>query len=156
MNQQTENRILAGIAALFGVYILIRAYNLPITVDEASTAINHVPRLVVDTLFYEREANPNNHILNTLLIKITTGIFGWHHFIVRLPVLIGGALYAWAAIQLSRRISSFSPVRILALLLFFGNPYMLEFFSFARGYGLAAGLLAVSVEMACRFFDTQN
>ena len=33
---------------------------------------------------------------------------------------------------------------------------MLEFFSFARGYGLAAGLLAVSVEMACRFFDTQN
>jgi hypothetical protein len=156
MNQQTENRILAGIAALFGVYIVIRAYNLPITVDEASTAINHVPRLVVDTLFYEREANPNNHILNTLLIKITTGIFGWHHFVVRLPVLIGGALYAWAAIQLSRRISSFSPVRILALLLFFGNPYMLEFFSFARGYGLAAGLLAVSVEMACRFFDTQN
>ncbi|MFM8489544.1 MAG: hypothetical protein ACKOCH_24685, partial [Bacteroidota bacterium] len=27
---------------------------------------------------------------------------------------------------------------------------------FARGYGLAAGLLAVAVEMACRFFDTQD
>ncbi|MFM7155831.1 MAG: hypothetical protein ACKOZV_17050, partial [Bacteroidota bacterium] len=135
MNQQTENRILAAIIAVFGAYIAIRAFRLPITVDEASTAINHVPRLVVDTLFYEREANPNNHILNTLLIKTMTGIFGWHHFVVRLPVLIGGAMYAWAALHLSKRIASGSIIRIFALLMFFGNPYLLEFFSFARGYG---------------------
>lgn len=156
MNQQTENRILAAIVALFGVYIAVRAFRLPVTVDEASTAINHVPRLVVDTLFYEREANPNNHILNTLLIKLMTGIFGWHHFVVRIPVLIGGAMYAWAALHLSKRMATGSMIRIFALLMFFGNPYLLEFFSFARGYGLAAGLLAVAVEMACRFFDTQD
>jgi hypothetical protein len=156
MNKQTENRILGLIVALFGVYITVRAFRLPITVDEASTAINHVPRLVVDTLFYEREANPNNHILNTLLIKMMTGIFGWHHFIVRLPVLMGAALYAWAALQLSKRMANGTMLRIFALLMFFGNPYLLEFFSFARGYGLAAGLLAAAVEMACRFFDTQD
>ena len=92
MNQKIENWVLNGITALFCLYILLRAWLLPITVDESATAINHVPRLVFDTLTYQREANPNNHILNTILIKIFTGIFGWHHLVVRIPVLMGSFL----------------------------------------------------------------
>ncbi|MBL7826341.1 MAG: hypothetical protein JNJ57_06905 [Saprospiraceae bacterium] len=153
MNQRTENWILGSILAVFGSYIVLRAFILPITVDEAATAINHVPRLAFDTLFFQKEANPNNHILNTLLIKIFTGIFGWHHFVFRLPVLIGGGLYAWASWKLVLKMSSNSWIRIFSIAMLFGNPYMLEFFSLGRGYGLAAGLMTVALYQAWLFME---
>jgi hypothetical protein len=156
MNQKIENWLLGGISAAFCLYILLRAWLLPITVDESATAINHVPRLVFDTLTYQREANPNNHILNTILIKIFTGIFGWHHLVVRIPVLMGGFLYAWASGRLVRKLSDQSWIRIFAMLMLFGNPYLLEFFSFARGYGLAVGLMTAALWFAWRFFDTND
>lgn len=156
MNQKLENRLLYAILALAGIYVAVRAWLLPITVDEASTALNHVPRRVVDTLLFETDTNPNNHILNTLLIKIATGLFGWHQFVVRIPVLIGACLYGWASLQLVRLISGNSWVRIFSLLLMLGNPYLLEFFSFARGYGLAAGLITMAIWQAWRFFQTNE
>lgn len=156
MNQKIENWVMGGIAAVFCLYILLRAWLLPITVDESATAINHVPRLVFDPLTYQREANPNNHILNTILIKIFTGIFGWHQFVVRLPVLIGGFLYAWASVHLARRMSDQSWVRLFALVMLFGNPYLLEFFSLARGYGLAAGLMTCALWQAWRYLESDD
>ena len=156
MNQKIENWVLGTIAAVFCIYILLRAWWLPVTVDESSSAINHVPRLVFDTLLYQKEANPNNHILNTILIKIFAGIFGWHHLVLRLPVLIGGFLYAWASLHLVRKISVQPWVRIFALAMLFGNPYLLEFFSLARGYGLAAGLMTVALWQAWRFLESND
>jgi len=156
MNQKIENRVLGGIALAFGLYVVLRAWMLPVTVDEAATAINHVPRLVFDTLFYKNEANPNNHILNTLLIKICTGIFGWHHFVLRMPVLIGAFFYAWASMHLVRKIAENTYVRVFALLLLFGNPYLLEFFSLARGYGLAAGLMTAALWQAWCFLESNE
>ncbi len=156
MNQKVENRVLVGIVAAFGLYVVLRAWILPVTVDEAATAINHVPRLVFDTLFYDREANPNNHILNTILIKICTGIFGWHHFVLRMPVMMGAFFYAWASLHLVRKISVQPYIRIFALLLLFGNPYLLEFFSLARGYGLAAGLMTAGLWHAWRFLESNE
>lgn len=152
-NPKLENRILYAILAMTGLYVAIRAWLLPITVDEASTALMQVPRRVVDTLLFETDNTPNNHILNTLLIKITTGMFGWHQFVVRIPVLLGALLYGWASLQLVRAISPSFRVRLLALLLMLGNPYLLEFFSFARGYGLAAGLMTMAIWQAWRFFS---
>lgn len=156
MNQKIENWVLQGLVALFCLYILVRAWVLPITVDESATAINHVPRLVFDTLTYDSEANPNNHILNTILIKIFTGIFGWHHFVVRLPVFLGGLLYGWTALHLVRKLSNQSWVRVFALLMLLGNPYMLEFFSLARGYGLAAGLMTYALWQSWNFLETND
>ena len=156
MNQKIERWVLGGIAAVFCLYILLRAWLLPVTVDESATAINHVPRLVFDTLTYQLEANPNNHILHTLLIKTFVGIFGWHHFVLRLPVLIGGFLYAWASVQLVRKISDQAWLRVFSLMLLLGNPYLLEFFSLARGYGLAAGLMTVALWHAWRFYESND
>jgi hypothetical protein len=156
MNQKIENWVLGGLSVLFLVYVALRAWLLPITVDESSTVFNHVPRLVFDTLTFEKEANPNNHILNTLLIKLFTGIFGWRHEIVRLPVFIGACLYAWASSQLVCKLSDNSWVRIFALLMLFGNPFLLEFFSLARGYGLAAGLMTVALWQGWRFLTSND
>ena len=43
-----------------------------------------------------------------------------------------------------RRVARLS-IRVLGLLLGLANPYVLDFFSLARGYGLALAAVAVSV-----------
>jgi 4-amino-4-deoxy-L-arabinose transferase-like glycosyltransferase len=153
MDRRIESAILWALFGAFAGYILIRAWVIPITHDEAATCFNHVPRLVIDTLMYEREANPNNHILNTLAIKLLTGLFGWHQFTVRIPVLLGGLIYGWTALLLARRMSDQSWVRIFTVLVLLGNPYLNEFFSLARGYGLAVGLMAAAIYQTVLFFD---
>jgi len=152
-NRRIEYSIVAALATAFGAYIIARAWLLPMTVDESATVINHVPRLVADTLFFKKEANPNNHILNTLAIKTLAGIFGWHPVVVRLPVLVGGFLYLWAAIHLTRKMSEQTWVRLFALVMLLGNPYLLEFFSLARGYGLAAGLMLAALWQSWCFLE---
>ncbi|MCC6279292.1 MAG: hypothetical protein IT262_01735 [Saprospiraceae bacterium] len=150
MNRIT-NLLLAGIAIAFGIYIVIRAWVMPITVDECSTAVSHVPRAVVDLLFLQTDANPNNHILNTLLIKGLTGLFGWHPFVVRIPALLGAFIYAWAGLQLSRKISAHAWIGVFAYTMLLFQPYLLEFFSLARGYALGLGLMLAAIWQAWRF-----
>lgn len=156
MERKTETLIYTVLSAAFGVYIILRAWMLPITVDESTTAVIHVQRTVLDTLTYSTEANPNNHILNTLLIKLFTGLFGWWPVVVRLPVLIGGFLYLWAANMLSKRFSEQSRVRLFAFVALLGNPYVLEFFALARGYGLGAGLMLVALWQTWLFLEENS
>lgn len=154
MQFKTERTFFIIIAVLFALYVLVRAWWLPITHDEGATCLNHVPRRLLDTLFFQKEANPNNHILNTLGIKIFEGIFGWHPLVVRLPALIGGGCYLAASVYFARRVSKVPWIRVFGLALLLGNPFMTEFFSLARGYGLGIGLMSLAIWQSWRFFDT--
>ena len=153
MKRSTENWITGTLAVIFLIYVAVRAWLLPITHDEGATLLNHVPRLVFDTLTFQKEANPNNHILNTLAIKTLLGLFPAHQFVVRLPVLIGCGLYLWAGIAISRRLSEQVWVRLFCLVMLLGNPFLAEFFGLARGYGLAIGLMMMALYQALRFFE---
>ena len=141
---------------LFLVYVALRAWLLPITHDEGSTIINHVPRLVFDSLFYEKEANLNNHILNTLAIKTLLGIFPGSQLVVRLPVFIGCCLYVWAGMEICRRLSANSWIRLFGLVVLLGNPFVADFFALARGYGLAIGLMTMALYQAVRFLENNS
>ena len=143
-------------AVAFGMYVLLRAWNIPVTVDECSTAMTHVPRKVFDILFLKSDANPNNHILNTLLAKGFTGLFGWHPFVFRIPALLGALAYAWAGFLLCRRLSDNAWVGAFAYGMLLGQPYMLEFFSLARGYSLGLGCMTVAIWFAYRFFKENS
>jgi len=153
MHQKTERTLFIVLSVLFAVYIILRAWWLPITHDEGATCFNHVPRRLFDTLFFQKEANPNNHILNTLGIKIFQGIFGWSTLVIRLPALIGGFCYLGASMLMARRISQTGWVRVLILLLLLGNPFMLEFFALGRGYGLAIGFMSIAIWQSWLFAD---
>ena len=156
MNRKIEGWSYALLSALCGIYIILRAWKIPITVDESTTAVIHVQRTVLDTLFYTKEANPNNHILNTVGIKFFTGIFDWWPIVVRLPVMIGAGLYLWASVMLSKRLSQSSWVRLFTFALLIGNPYLLEFFALARGYGLGAGLMMMALWQAWLFLESNE
>ena len=64
-------------------------------------------------------------------------VFGNHSlFIARLPNIIAFVVYAYFAYRFADHLLYFFSGMALFILLLF-NPFVLEFFSLARGYGLA-------------------
>jgi len=153
MQRNTESLLFWLLGGAYLAYVIARAWLLPMTHDEVSTCANHVPRLVVDMVTYQREAVPNNHVLNTLAVKTFAGMFGMGHFVARLPALIGALLFVIAAVRISNRMSAAAPVRWFALIMLLGNPFVAEFMSLCRGYGLAAGLMLFAIERAWHYLE---
>lgn len=115
-----------------------RAATLAITTDEAFTYLRSVivpvPRLWEDF-------DANDHVLHTLLCKLSTRWLGSSEFTLRLPALVGGVLYYLAVLRICRGLFGetwFLPAMISLLTL---NPLVLDYCSIARGYGLALALL---------------
>lgn len=115
-----------------------RAATLAITTDEAFTYLRSltvpIPRLWEDF-------DANDHVLHTLLCKLSTRWLDSSEFTLRLPALVGGVLYYLAVLRICRGLFAetwFLPAMISLLTL---NPLVLDYCSIARGYGLALALL---------------
>lgn len=155
MNRFTDV-VMATMAVCFLAYLSVRAWAIPVTVDECSTVMTHVPRSVVDLFFLQTDANPNNHILNTLMIKVFSGLFGFHPFVVRIPALLGAVLYAIAGFLLSRKIGKPGWLAVFTYLMLLGQPYMLDFFSLARGYSLGLGCMLTAIWFLQRWAERKS
>jgi hypothetical protein len=70
-----------------------RAYTQCITIDEAFSYRMFVRAPFRDML---KRYDANNHVVNTLLEKATTRLFGASEFTLRIPSLLGGALFLFA------------------------------------------------------------
>ena len=126
------------------VYSSFRAYLLSITTDEAVTYLVHSSRTYRDILTFNLPVTSNNHLLNTILIKIFTDFLGMSEFVVRIPALIGLALYligVWKILNLFLK----SHKLVLGICLLTFHPFLIDLFSCARGYSLALGFLALGL-----------
>jgi len=85
-------------AALLAVGIGLAAA-LPITTAEAYAFVHFVRPAVRDQLAL---FDPANHVLNTLLMKRAVGLLRLSAFSLRVPELVGLALYLWAVARLVR------------------------------------------------------
>ena len=124
------------LAAVFAINIY-RAATQGITVDEAFTYQNFVapPLSQVMTTY-----DVNHHVLYSLLAKITTSLFGLSALTLRMPSLLGGLIYLVAGRVMVLRV--FSPAwSLMAFALLSLNPFVLDYLSAARGYGMALGFL---------------
>src|SRR5664280_1405784 len=77
----------------------------------------------------------NNHVLNTLLVRISTAWFHLTELSLRLPSLLAGVLYLWVVFRLARRwfgdgLAFLAVIGLLTL-----NPMVVDALSEARGYG---------------------
>src|SRR5687768_13699820 len=73
-------------------YTSYRAYVLSFTFDESFSYTAYATRTVPEILgFYLPTAN--NHLLNSLLMKLSDNLFGNHPFALRLPNLLAHAAY---------------------------------------------------------------
>jgi len=113
-------------------------------VDEAATYLFYVRKpplygLVSYTL-------PNNHVFHTLLVSVSTFLFGDHPWAIRLPAFLAGVAMIPLAFAAARRIHGDAAGLITAAFVA-SSSVLIEYSTNARGYTIVAaiflGLLAL-------------
>ena len=141
-----HSRLLLLGTALFAVlWAVARACVQSITIDEADTYLYWVAR----TTPAHWEAASNNHVLNSLLMRLFTSLFGLSHLTVRAPALMGAAIYISAVYLFCRLLSGHTRLQWLIFVCLVYNPFLFDHLVAARGYSLAmAFLMAALVTVA--------
>ena len=93
--------IVGIIGAIIFFLILKKAIIIPITHDEVST-VNYFSKMSIWDIITYKDPIPNNHILNTLLIKLFATIGGYKTFIVRLPSILSFLLLYFFIVKIVR------------------------------------------------------
>src|ERR1035437_8030729 len=89
----------------------------------------------------------NNHVLNTLLVRISTARFHLTELSLPLPSLRAGGLYLWVVFRMARRwfgdgLPFLAVIGLLTL-----NPLVVDALSEARGYGMALACWMWALEL---------
>jgi hypothetical protein len=128
-------------AALFAIFwAVLRACVQAITNDEADTYFWFVAR--PGYAFYPFS---NNHVLNTVLMWMTTHAFGTSIISVRAPALLGALLYVSTCYFLCHTITNQFSLRLPLFICLTYNPLIFDFMVAARGYGLANAFLLAAI-----------
>ena len=146
--------LLLGLAIL--AYSVTRALLMSFNNDESLTYLYFVQLSVADIASSNGKIlATNNHPLNSLLMKLASSLFGSSEFALRLPNILAHVVYLISSFLIVRRYvpNYLAPV---CFLLFSANPYLLEFFSLARGYGLALGFMMCSIYFCLRYLESQG
>lgn len=130
-------------AVVFG-YICLRAALISICHDEALTYLVHARSTFLEIFFHPTHLPGNNHLLNTVLIKIFTNLFGNSELIIRIPALIGCALFITASYNILNLFLK-NLKFVVGLTLLITNVFLVDFFSCARGYSLGLGFFMAAL-----------
>ncbi|OGV67163.1 MAG: hypothetical protein A2283_06040 [Lentisphaerae bacterium RIFOXYA12_FULL_48_11] len=137
-----------GICSLISVCLLIytslRAYRLPFVHDEGVTYLLFILPGVSSIMDCY---SANNHFLNTILMYCSSKIFGSSEFALRLPNLFAHVLFMLTSFFFLRRRLSNPYFLVLSFVVLNVNPFVLDFFSLARGYGIAMALMLLCVHL---------
>jgi len=129
-------------AALFVLGLAIfRAGSQSITVDEATSYFWWASGSTYSPWF----PSSNNHVLNSMLMWLSTHAFGVSSLTVRMPALLGAALYISICYFLCRSLTGRFSLQLAVFLCLIYNPFILDFMVAARGYGLANAFLLAAI-----------
>jgi hypothetical protein len=142
VNRRVFEQLCLLLAALFAAaWAVTRACVQAITLDEADTYFWFVAR----SAGYIWYPFANNHVLNTLLMWLTTRAFGISAFTVRAPALLGAAIYIGACYFLCLNLIRPFVLRLSVFICLTYNPFIFDFMVAARGYSLANAFLVVAI-----------
>jgi hypothetical protein len=139
LQMDSRKKAVLGISAitlLLFAYILARAILVSFTHDESLTWLDFVRTS-------GSYPTANNHLLNTWLMKVTAGLFGNSEWSLRLPNVLAYLVYAWFTGKIALALGGVRWAAWIFIILNV-NPFLLDFFSLARGYGLSISCLAMS------------
>jgi len=132
--------------AIFALNVY-RAATQSITTDEAFTYNHFVSQRLAGLL---APYDANNHVLNSLLARLSVMLFGLSEFTVRLPSVLAGGVYLFAARRLCRRLFGTGAWSFVVTALLCLNPFLLDHLSAARGYGMALAFLLLGADNLLR------
>lgn len=139
----SENKwyLILGLILLF--LVTKEALVLPLTHDEGNT-IYCSTTSIWDIVSY-KDPVPNNHILNTLLIKVNQFVFSENLFIARLHNVLSFLPFYIFTIAIAYKLFDSVWLRIFFIFSLVLQPFILDFFSVTRGYGLSLSFMMVSM-----------
>lgn len=87
-------------------------------------------------------------------MKLFEMLFGTSELVLRLPNILSHLLYLVFTFKLFER---YTPkYALLYFVLINSNPFLIDFFSLARGYGIAIGLMSAGLYYYCRYLETNK
>lgn len=142
MNKITKF-ILLVLGSLLFCFTATKAYLLSVTWDEAYSYTEYVRRGITFPTKFE-SMSANNHLLLTWMDVVLVKIFGLSEIVLRLPALMAHLIFLFFSAKLLSHFQNRWLI-ISGFLIINLNPYLLDFFSLARGYGLSIGLMMASI-----------
>ncbi len=137
--------LLVSIPTLFALVVRVPFLNQPMRYDEALSFNEFASRPLYYGLSFYPE--PNNHLLNTLLMHAVFLVGGNQPWLLRLPALVAGVLLVPATYWLARLLYGPSAA-ILAAVLVAASSYLIEYSTNARGYTLQALCFVTMLSLA--------
>ncbi len=142
------------IALLLLAYTTARAITVSFSWDESWTWVHHVSK----NMFYQDafgKMGGNHHLLNVWLMWLCNKLFGDGTLSLRLPNLMAHALYLYASGRIALKARS-GILAVAVFILLNLHPYLLDFFSLARGYGLGCGFMMASLWQAVQYVQGEQ
>jgi hypothetical protein len=141
------------ISSVVLLYVFLRLVKLDATFDEVWTIEGFASQDYIDILNYT-PCDANNHLLNTLLIKLIFSLGIKNLFFARIPNFIALIGYLFFSYKISNFLHR--PFKFILFVLLLMNPFLLDFFSLARGYGLGICFQTASIFYLFLFVKTQR
>lgn len=129
--------------AILGIATVLRVAFLwqPMRYDESETLLQFVHGGLARALRYP---SPNNHVLNTLLERVSCFFMGPTPLAVRLPAFVAGLLLVPATFAVSRRMNQGRGGFVAALCIAV-SPFLVLYATNGRGYSLLALLVMIVI-----------
>jgi hypothetical protein len=131
------------ILAFLLVSVTLRAGKQGITGDEAFNWALFLRGALRHVLLADYDAS--NHVLYTVLAWLSIHWLGLNEFNLRIPTLAAAALFFVTTHRISSLLFGKRPWHVVSTLILAGNPYVLDFFTVARGYGLALAFFSLAL-----------
>lgn len=106
-------------------------------------------------IIFSNPVTANNHIFNTILMKLSQICFGTSELALRLPNVLAFVGFLVFLILILKKTGN----RLLGFAFFIlivGNPYLLDFFALARGYGLGLCFMSGALYFLIRFLTDEK
>ena len=133
--------ILMGV--LLAAFTGYKAYAISFTYDESATWLEQIYRSVWEIITY-KYPNSSNHLFNTLYMRFASIYFGSSAFALRGLSWFSHIIYIFFSIKILQTLKN-GWLIIPGFILLNVNPYLLDYFSLARGYGLALAMMITSI-----------
>lgn len=141
------------------VYLVLRIIYVPVSDDEFMSIDMHVSQdifSIITTGQPNLDWAANNHVLNTLLMKLELLIFGWKDWAIRLHILLSFLVAFYFSYQIISEITQSEFRKFLYLTILFVNPYYLDFFGLARGYAISFAGVTAALYYLQQYIDHEH
>ncbi len=139
-----KDHLILTIAAAVAIYLVIaRACLQSVTIDEADSYL----LFAYPSWPFHWYPSSGNHVLNSILMRFITAVFGISEITVRFPAILGAILYIASAYYLSASLATRKLLQLAIFVCLVYNPFVLDYLVAARGYSLAVGCLTAALAL---------